>query len=212
MNVILMGPPGCGKGTQANELVAARGLAHVSTGNILRAAVRAGNELGRKVASILDAGELVPDELMSEVLREALEAVPADRGWLLDGYPRTAPQAESLIGLLEGLDQGVDAVVSIRVPDEEIVARLAGRLTCPACGFVAAGAGGGGPAECPRCGHEMGVRDDDRPETVRNRLRVFREKTAPAEEILARRYPLKPVDGTGSPEEVSRKVALVLAD
>jgi len=212
VNVILMGPPGCGKGTQAEMLVSAKGLAHVSTGNILRSAVRRDSGLGRKVESILETGELVSDDLMVEVMRDALSAVKPDRGWLLDGYPRNAAQAETLVELLDELGQVADAVIVIRVPDEEIVSRLAGRLTCMVCGFVTGRTAYEPGDECPKCGHEMVVRDDDRPETVRNRLQVFNKRTNPAVEILKRRYPVAVVDGVGSPVEISQKVALVLAD
>ena len=207
-----MGPPGCGKGTQAEMLVSAKGLAHVSTGNILRSAVRRDSGLGRKVESILETGELVSDDLMVEVMRDALSAVKPDQGWLLDGYPRNAAQAETLVELLDELGQVADVVIVIRVPDEEIVSRLAGRLTCTACGFVTGRTAHEPGDECPKCGHEMVVRDDDRPETVRNRLRVFNKRTNPAVEILKRRYPVSVVDGVGLPVEISQKVALVLAD
>ncbi len=207
-----MGPPGCGKGTQAEKLIEARKLAHVSTGNMLRSAIREGGDFGEKVASILEAGELVPDELMIDMMRRTLEAFAPGEGWLLDGFPRTAAQAESLIGMLTEIGHDVSAVISFEVPDDVIVGRLGSRLTCTACGFVTVRGDREIGDACPRCGEELAVRDDDRPETVRNRLRVFNETTRPAVEILAGRYALGVVDGTGTPQEVWQRVQSVLAD
>lgn len=211
-NVVLMGPPGGGKGTQAARLVETHGYVHLSTGEILRAAVRSGDELGRKVEAILAAGDLVPDELMMDVLRDALAAVPADSaGWLLDGFPRTAPQAEGLIGVLEaaGLDEPL--VIDITVPDDEIVSRLSGRLTCSACSHVTAKGEAGEGDSCAKCGDgSLYMRADDKPETVRNRLAVFREKTEPAKAVLAASWNLVGVDGLGSPDDVTERIAGVL--
>lgn len=208
MNVILMGPPGSGKGTQAARLAAARGLAHVSTGDLLRAAVAAGTPLGRQVAATMAGGALVPDVVMMEVVRERLSALGG--GWLLDGFPRTTAQAEGLGDLLESLGQRVDAVVDLQVPDEDIVRRLAGRLTCAGCGRVTTREAAGPGGACPGCGGTLGVRPDDAEETVRRRLAVFRESTGPAAAALARRYPLRRVDGTGAPDEVAQRIASAL--
>jgi adenylate kinase len=216
MNVILVGPPGSGKGTQAAELVGRFALRHLSTGDLLRAAVRGGSELGRRVAGILAAGELVPDALMTEIVAERLRALPD--GWLLDGFPRTVPQAEALIALLDELGREPPAVIVLEVADEEIVRRLASRLVCADCGAVtsraeAEAAGGPGrPLRCPRCdGERLASRDDDREETVRNRLGVFRDQTRPAAERLGRRYPLARVDGRGAPTDVAQRIAGALA-
>ncbi len=216
MNLIIMGPPGGGKGTQAEGIVERHGVTHISTGDMLRAAVKSGSELGARVEKTLAAGELVGDELMMELIRDRLQQGDArERGWLLDGFPRTVPQAEGLIGLLDDLGQDVAAVISIEVPDEEIVRRLSGRLTCPDCGYVThrdrGEAAAGDP--CPRCGKGPLVqRADDREETVRNRLRVYREKTYPAAETLGRRYPLLRVDGTGRPSDVTQRIAGAVAE
>ncbi len=210
MNAILVGPPGSGKGTQAAELVRRFGLTHLSTGDLLRAAVRSGSELGRRVEGILASGELVPDAVMAELVGERVRGL--GDGWLLDGYPRTLPQAEQLAALLAELGQDVAAVVVIEVPDEEIVRRLAGRLTCGDCGAVtsreAAAAAGGAALRCPHCGGaNLATRPDDREETVRNRLGVFRRMTQPAVELLGRRYPLWRVDGRGAPADVAQRIA-----
>lgn len=213
MNVILMGPPGSGKGTQAAALAGRHGLQHVSTGELLRAAVASGSELGRRVAGILAAGELVPDEVMMQVVRERLR--DAAGGWLLDGFPRTVPQADGLAALLAELDAADATVVLLEVPDAEIVKRLAGRLTCADCGRVtsrADAAPAGGAPRCPGCcGGRLEVRADDREETVRNRLAVYRAKTVPAAEALGRRFPLRRVDGRGSPAEVAQRIASAVA-
>ncbi len=211
-NVVLMGPPGGGKGTQAEKLVETHGLVHLSTGEILRAAVRSFDELGSKVEAILAAGELVPDELMMDVLRDALAAVPADSaGWLLDGFPRTAPQAEGLIGVLESAGLEAPLVIEITVPDEEIVSRLSGRLTCNSCSHVTGRGETTEGDDCNRCSDgKLYMRTDDKPETVRNRLAVFREKTEPAKAVLAASWNLVGVDGLGSPDEVTERIAGVL--
>jgi adenylate kinase len=216
MNVILVGPPGSGKGTQAKELADRFDLRHLSTGDLLRAAVRGGSELGRRVEGILAAGELVPDALMTEIVTERLRALPD--GWLLDGFPRTVPQADALIALLDELGREPPAVIALEVPDEEIVRRLAGRLSCADCGAVtsraaAEAAGGPGqPLRCPRCGGtRLATRDDDREETVRNRLSVFGTQTRPAAERLGRRYPLARVDGSGAPADVAQRITGALA-
>ena len=205
MNVVLAGPPGSGKGTQAALLVEAKQLRHVSTGELLRAAVAGGSDLGRRVEGILASGELVPDELMMEIIGERLAQ---DGGWLLDGFPRTVAQAEGLAALLAELGQPIDAVIELEVPDEEIVRRLAGRLTCGDCGRVTARDRLGPDGSCPQCGgRNLQVRADDREETVRNRLTVFRAKTGPAVAALGRRFPLKRVDGRGDPAAVAQRIA-----
>ena len=206
MNVVLSGPPGSGKGTQAALFAEANALRHISTGELLRAAVAAGSDLGRRVEGILAGGELVPDDLMMEIIRERLASLGG--GWLLDGFPRTVAQAAGLAALLDELGQAIDAVIDLEVPDEEIVRRLAGRLTCGDCGRVTARDRLGPDGGCPQCGGcNLQVRADDREETVRNRLAVFRAKTGPAVAELGRRYPLKRVDGRGDPAAVAQRIA-----
>jgi len=214
MNLIIMGPPGCGKGTQASGIVQNYFVTHISTGDMLRAAVKSGSDLGQKVASILAAGDLVSDELMMDLIRDRLQQDDAQSGWLLDGFPRTLPQAEGLVKLLTEIDQPVGAVVSLEVPDEEIVQRLSGRLTCRECGFTTNKAQLN-PAErdkCPQCkASALYQRDDDKEETVRNRLSVYREKTYPAAAALGDYYPLVRIDGIGAPDEVKQRITDALA-
>ena len=206
-----MGPPGSGKGTQASRLVESHGLEHVSTGEILRAAVRGHSELGLKVDSILAAGELVPDDLMMVLIRETLGAISADgAGWLLDGFPRTAPQAAGLVDVVAELQEPAPTVVDIVVPDDVIVERLSGRLTCDKASHVTAKGEAKEGDPCPQCDGELYIRADDTPETVRNRLSVFREKTEPAKVELARHWTVVRVNGLGTPGEVTRRIAGVL--
>jgi adenylate kinase len=212
VNVIIMGPPGCGKGTQAAGIVESQQVVHISTGDMLRAAVKSGSELGRRVEAILAAGELVSDELMMDIIRDRLQQPDARRGWLLDGFPRTMPQAEGLVGLLAEISQTVGAVVSLEVPDEEIIERLSGRLTCRECGTTTSRKAVPDGKTCPQCGAAaLYQRDDDKEETVRNRLGVYRGKTYPAAELLGRHYPLKRIDGLGTPAEIAKRITGALA-
>ena len=213
MNVIIMGPPGCGKGTQANGIVAAQNVVHISTGDMLRAAVKSGSELGHKVSAVMAAGDLVSDALMMDIIKDRLQQDDAGTGWLLDGFPRTVVQAEGLMALLDEIGQEVDLVVSLEVPDEEIVQRLSGRLTCRECGFTTSRANLDPAAleTCPQCGEKaLYQREDDREETVRNRLGVYRDKTYPAAATLGEKYKLARVEGLGTPDEVAQRVQSVL--
>ncbi len=221
MNIIIMGPPGVGKGTQSHGIVEDKGTVHISTGDILRMAIRSGSELGKKVQDVMNAGDLVPDALMMEVIKERLHHDDAQTGWLLDGFPRTPAQAEGLVQMLEDIGQIIDAVLVLRAPADEIVRRLAGRITCRACNEVMnlVGFGAVTPVFCPFCGKSedkdrgkpaLYQRADDTAETIRHRLEVFRKKTLPAAWILEERYKLHEIDGLGTPEEVSQRIASVL--
>lgn len=201
-----MGPPGAGKGTQGELLAAWLDVRRYSTGDMLRGARQAGSELGERAARYMDAGELVPDRLILGIVEEALERDEAWDGFVFDGFPRTVPQTEGLDRLLARRDRELEAVVSLEVPEEELVRRLSGRRVCTACGEVThvdAGAGEG----CAACGGELVRRRDDRPETVRRRLEVYREETEP----VLRWYrgspvPVLEVDGTGSVEAVQARL------
>lgn len=209
MNLILAGPPGSGKGTHAELLAQGRSLRHTSTGELLRGAVAGGTDLGRQVEGILERGELVPDNLMMAIIRDCLAGDGG--GWLLDGFPRTVAQAEALVPLLAELNQPVDVVLALKVPDDEIVRRLAERLNCGGCGLVTAQDRLGADGGCPRCGgRDLRVRADDREETVRKRLAVYRAQTQPALEVLGRCYPLRWVDGRGDAAAVAQRIAGVL--
>jgi adenylate kinase len=181
MVVILLGPPGVGKGTQAVRLADRVGWEHVSTGDLLRAARRDGTELGGKAQAFMDAGELVPDGLILDLVREHLKGIAPEAGILFDGFPRTTAQAEGLECVLDGAARKVDQVVVFSASDEELVKRLAGRRNCPACGAVY-NVHFTPPAKvdiCDRCGGALVHRADDEPETVRRRLVVYREQTEP---------------------------------
>ncbi|MDZ7780413.1 MAG: adenylate kinase [Gemmatimonadota bacterium] len=181
MVVILLGAPGVGKGTQAVRLAGENGAAHVSTGDLLRAARREGTELGKKAESYMDAGELVPDDLILGLVREHLSGLPSGTDILLDGFPRTIAQAEGLDEVLSDVGLAVGVVALFEAPDETLVKRLAGRRSCPECGAVY-NAYFDPPAEegvCDECGKELVHRADDTPETVKRRLEVYREQTAP---------------------------------
>jgi adenylate kinase len=182
MVVILLGPPGVGKGTQAVILAEGLGWAHVSTGDLLRAARREGTDLGGQAQAFMDRGELVPDELILAMVEEHLAGLPSEQGVLLDGFPRTGPQAEALDGILPGLGRQVDAVVLFTAPDGVLVKRISGRRSCPECGAVynVHYNPPKRPGRCDRCPEaELAHRADDQEETVVRRLEVYRDLTEP---------------------------------
>jgi len=209
MVIILLGPPGVGKGTQAKMLVDATGLRHLSTGDLLRAARKEGTELGIKAQAFMDAGELVPDSLIVDMVAEELAGMSPDQGIVFDGFPRTAPQAEALGPVLVTAGRQVDSVIVLDAADEVIVKRLAGRRSCPECGAVY-NVHFTPPVEdgvCDRCGTALVQRADDEPETVVNRLEVYRNQTEP----LIRYYgdtatPVYTVVGDRGVEEIAQAV------
>ncbi|MDT8340752.1 MAG: adenylate kinase [Longimicrobiales bacterium] len=181
MIVVLLGPPGVGKGTQGARLCESLGLRHVATGDLLRAARREGTALGREAQEYMDRGALVPDEVIVRMVEEVLAGLKPGRGVVLDGFPRTVPQARSLQRMLAGLGRRVDRVLLLEAPDEVLVQRISGRRSCPECGalynvhFSPPATEG----RCDRCGGELTHRADDTPGTVRNRLEVYRQETEP---------------------------------
>ncbi len=187
MNLILFGPPGAGKGTQAARLVERHGLAHVSTGDMLRAAVAAGTELGRRVEDIMKRGELVPDELILALVRERIQQPDCARGFVLDGFPRTRAQAEALDRLLAELGRTLDAVIALDVPDEVLISRIETRSR-----------------------ETGGARSDDNVETLKRRLEVYHAQTAPLLDYYRGRGLLYVIDGTRSIDEVTRAIEEVL--
>ena len=175
MNLVLLGAPGAGKGTVAQELVAEFGVAHISTGDLLRAAVKGGTELGVQAKKYMDAGELVPDQLVIDLVKERLAADDAQQGFILDGFPRNTAQAVTLDSELSALGREIDCALLVDVAPEVIIDRLSSRRTCRACGYTGTAA----DATCPKCAGEMYQRDDDNEATVRNRLDVYEKSTAP---------------------------------
>lgn len=213
MNIILLGPPGAGKGTQAQRLVAQRGMVQLSTGDMLRAAVKAGTPIGLKAKAVMEAGELVSDEIVSGIIGEALDQLAPDTGVIFDGYPRTAPQAESLDVLLAARNRKLDHVIELEVDEDALVDRITGRFTCATCGTgyhdryklpKVAGV-------CDVCGGtEFKRRPDDNEETVRTRMAEYRAKTAPILPIYEARGIVDRVDGMADIDAVSEAIAAIL--
>lgn len=214
MQIILLGAPGSGKGTQAKQIAERWGVPHISTGDILREAVRNGTELGRQAEPIMKAGGLVPDDLMIGIIRERLARPDASRGWLLDGFPRTVVQAEKLDALVAaGNGSGHPRVVQLLVPDEVIVQRIAARRSCPACGAVyhLENAPPRVADVCDACGGKLIAREDDTEAAVRKRLEAFHRQTMPVVEHYAARDWVVDVDGIGSVDEVFERIERALS-
>jgi adenylate kinase len=213
LNLILMGPPGAGKGTQAERLVDDFDLPYYATGDILRAAISEGTELGKQAKPIVDAGDLVPDELMIGVIMERIDTPEADDGFILDGYPRTIGQAEALDEALGRRGRALTAALLINAPGEEVVRRLSGRRICAKSGHVyhVEFDPPKNDEVCDEDGSRLIQRDDDKPETVEKRLAVYREQTAPLIDWYDERGVLRRFDGTRSPEEVHSHIRATLA-
>jgi adenylate kinase len=206
--MVLLGPPGAGKGTQARALGAMWKIPQVASGDLLRAAVREGSELGREATRYMDRGQLVPDELVLKLIEKRLAQPDAKTGFILDGYPRNVAQAETLHGMLDRAGQKLDKVVAVIVPDEEIVKRISGRRTCRNCAAMyhvsfeppkKAGV-------CDKCGGELYQREDDAEDTVRERLKVYAEATRPLLDHYGRLGMLSKVDGVGRTDEVEKRI------
>lgn len=208
MRFVLLGPPGAGKGTQAVILADRYDVPHVATGDLLRFAVAWQTEIGLRAKSYMDAGELVPDEIVLELLRRRLEQEDARAGFVLDGFPRNRAQAEALDAILAGIGQSLDAALSFEVPDELIVLRLSARASCPTCGrtYNLLASPPGRDEICDGDGTPLFRRDDDRPELIRHRLKVFDRETRPLREYYRERGLLRTVDGAGDVDEVLERI------
>lgn len=211
MNIILFGPPGVGKGTQAKLLVERFNLKHISTGDILRAEVQKNTELGNRIKSILEAGKLVSDDIMIEIIKKTIQSDEIKKGVILDGFPRTVAQAIALGKLFEELNNKIDFVIYIDVDEEQIVKRLENRYSCKSCGkIVNKMIDNVVDMKCPSCGGELVKRDDDKPETILNRMNVYRDSTEPVKKYYQQQNLLFVVDGSGSVNEVSERINKIL--
>jgi len=208
VRLIFLGPPAAGKGTQAKRLAAEYGIPHISTGDILRAASKGGTYLGREAKRYMDRGALVPDDVMIGIIQERLQQSDCAPGFILDGFPRTIPQAESLAELLKSMNTPLDYVVNMEVPVEEILRRMNGRLTCQNCGrmYNLMLNPPQTPGRCDCCRGILSQRADDRIETVHERIGVYRQSTQPLIEYYSARGLLTTIDGTGSIDAIAKRI------
>lgn len=212
MKIIMLGAPGAGKGTQAKRIADKWQIPHVSTGDIFRANIKNGTELGMEAKKYMDKGALVPDELTVKILLDRVAQEDCKNGYVLDGFPRTIPQAEVLDKALTDLGDSIDYAIDVDVPDENIVNRMSGRRACVACGatYHIVYAPTKTEGICDRCGKELILRDDDKPETVQKRLCVYHEQTQPLIDYYGKKNILKSVDGTKDMEEVFQDIVKIL--
>ncbi|MBW2154889.1 MAG: adenylate kinase [Deltaproteobacteria bacterium] len=212
MNIVLLGPPGAGKGTQAKMLVEKYGIPQISTGDILRANLKAQTELGLQAKKFMDAGELVPDEVVIGIIDNRLKEDDCQKGYMLDGFPRTVAQAEALDKILSGRGSGIDDVISIEVPNEELLARLTGRRTCRECGqgYHVVFDPPQKEGVCDKCGGELYQRDDDNEATVTSRLEVYTKQTQPLIDYYKGKELLRPINGQGKIQEIFDRIVNVL--
>lgn len=208
MKIIMLGAPGAGKGTQAKKIAAKYGIPHISTGDIFRANIKNGTELGKKAKIYMDQGLLVPDELVVDLVVDRVNQDDCENGYVLDGFPRTIPQAEALTEALEKMGQKVDFAIDVNVPDENIVKRMGGRRACVTCGatYHMVYAPTKKEGICDTCGGELILRDDDKPETVQKRLNVYHDQTQPLIDYYTSQGILRTVDGTVDIDDVFRAI------
>jgi adenylate kinase len=213
LNLILLGPPGSGKGTQGERLQADFRLPYYATGDILRAAVRDGTELGREAKQYMERGDLVPDDVIIGLIADRIQRPDAADGFILDGFPRTSGQAEALDAELDRLGRRLTAAILLKVPDEEVVRRLSGRRTCTKEGHIFHVDFDPPRKEgvCDVCGGKLEMRDDDKPEVVRHRLEQYHEKTEPLVAYYGEKGILRRIDGQNSPDEVGDRIRAMLA-
>ena len=212
MKIVMLGAPGAGKGTQADKIAEKYHIPHISTGDIFRANIKNGTELGKKAKAYMDAGGLVPDELTVDLVLDRVKQDDCKNGYILDGFPRTIPQAEAFTAALEKENENVDYAIDVEVPDENIVKRMGGRRSCPNCGatyhieYIPPKQEG----ICDNCGETLVLRNDDKPETVQNRLKVYHESTQPLIDFYKELGALRTVDGTQSMQDVFDNIIAIL--
>ena len=212
MKIIMLGAPGAGKGTQAKQIADKYHIPHISTGDIFRANIKNNTELGKKAKTYMDKGELVPDELVVDLIMDRFKEADCANGYVLDGFPRTIPQAEALDKALAANNETVDYAINVEVPDENIINRMSGRRACVGCGATYHIEFNPTKVEgiCDACGEKLILRDDDKPETVKNRLSVYHEQTQPLIDYYSKKGVLAEVDGTQSMENVFNAIVDVL--
>lgn len=212
MKIIMLGAPGAGKGTQAKKIADQYGIPHISTGDIFRANIKNGTELGKKAKEYMDQGALVPDELTCDLVMDRIKKDDAQKGFVLDGFPRTIPQAEALSAALDRIGQSMDYAIDVDVPDDSIVNRMSGRRACVGCGatYHVVAAPPKTEGKCDRCGGDLIIRDDDKPETVQKRLSVYHEQTQPLIDYYQKQGILRSVDGTQDLEKVFEDIVTIL--
>jgi adenylate kinase len=212
MKIIMLGAPGAGKGTQAKKIAGKFGIPHISTGDIFRANIKNGTELGKKAKTYMDKGELVPDSLVVDLIMDRFKEADCANGYVLDGFPRTIPQAEALDAALKANGEKVDYAINVEVPDENIINRMSGRRACVGCGATYHIKYNPTKVEgvCDACGEKLILRDDDKPETVKNRLSVYHEQTQPLIDYYNKAGVLAEVDGTKDMEDVFADIVAIL--
>lgn len=212
MKVIMLGAPGAGKGTQAKQIADKYSIPHISTGDIFRANIKNGTELGKKAKTYMDQGLLVPDELVVELVVDRIQQDDCKNGFVLDGFPRTIPQAEALDAALEKINEKMDYAIDVDVPDENIINRMSGRRACLNCGATYHIVSIPTKVEgiCDRCGNQIVLRDDDKPETVKKRLEVYHEQTQPLIDYYKKQDILRTVDGVQPMEDVFNAIVEIL--
>ena len=214
MRMVLLGPPGSGKGTQASALEQRWKLPHIASGDLLRANVRDDSDLGRRARPFMDRGDLVPDDLILDMMAARLAEPEAAEGYVLDGFPRTVAQAHALADRLDAMGQSLDAVIYLGVPEEELLRRLSGRLTCPACNAIYQVDTMPSKKEgiCDICGAKLVQRQDEQPDVVRNRLKVYTQQTKPVLDYYRQKGLLHDVDGTIGVDRVLSEIASIVDD
>ncbi len=212
MKIIMLGAPGAGKGTQAKQIAGKYSIPHISTGDIFRANIKNGTDLGKKAKEYMDQGLLVPDELTCDLVMDRIQQDDCVNGFVLDGFPRTIPQAKALDAALEKLGQHMDVAIDVDVPDENIVDRMSGRRACLDCGatYHVVSLPPKTEGKCDHCGSDLVLRDDDKPETVQKRLSVYHEQTQPLIDYYKNQGILKSVDGTQPMEAVFTAITDIL--